>query len=126
MGELLEIDWYYQSPIDFEHKQYKLFSYLQRCDSSFYDRVFSPYLLHTEKIVCEMEVTLQNIKNFERATTKKSLFFSLEELYLREEGVPKPEELGTVEEIINFSLPLLNQRISLGKQLHKKYPSLLY
>jgi len=49
-----------------------------------------------------------------------------EGLYLREEGVPKPEELGTVEEIINFSLPLLNQRISLGKQLHKKYPSLLY
>lgn len=126
MGELLEIDWYYRSPIDFEHKQYKLFSYLQKCDSSFYDRVFSPYLLHTEKIVCEMEFTLQNMKTFERETTKKSLFFSLEGLYLREDGIPKPEELETVEEIIKFSLPLLNQRVELGKQLHKKYPAILY
>lgn len=126
MEELLEIDWYYQSPIDFEHKQYKLFSYLQKCDSAFYERVFSPYLLHTEKIVTEMEMTLENIKNFERSAVKKSIFFSLEGLYLREDGLPKIEELEVVGEIIEFSLPLLSQRIDLGKRLHKKYPTILY
>lgn len=126
MDSLLEIDWYYQSPIDFEHKQYKLFSYLQKCDSSFYEKIFSPYLLHTEKIVNEMEVTLQNIKTFEKRVTKKSLFLSLEGLYLREEGIPKMEEIKTVEEIIEFSLPLLHQRIDLGSKLSKKYPTILY
>lgn len=126
MEELLEIDWYYQSPIDFEHKQYKLFSYLQKCDNAFYEKVFSPYLLHTEKIVNEMEMTLETLKSFERSSIKKSVFISLEGLYLREEGLPKIEELEIVGEIIKFSLPLLSQRIDLGKKLHRKYPTILY
>jgi hypothetical protein len=126
MEDLLEVDWYFQSPIDFEHKQYKLFSYLQKCDSAFYERIFSPYLLHTEKIVAEMESTLQNIKNFEKGVTKKSLFFSLEGVYIKEEGIPKMEEIQIVEEVIEFSLPLLFQRIELGSKLFKKYPRILY
>lgn len=126
MGDLLEVDWYFQPPIDFEHKQYLLFAYLQKCDNAFYERIFSPYLLHTEKIVNEMQFTLQNIKNFERGVAKKSLFFSLEGLYIREEGIPKLEEIGVVEEVIEFSLPLLSQRIDLGSKLSKKYPKILY
>ena len=126
MEELLEIDWYFQSPIDFEHKQYKLFSYLQKCDASFYEKIFSPYLLHTEKLVSEMEVTFQNIKNFERSVTKKSIFMSLEGLYIHDKGVPKIEDIQTVEEIIEFSLPLLYQRVELGNKLSKRYPNILY
>jgi hypothetical protein len=126
MDSLLEIDWYFTTPIDFEHKQYKLFSYLKECDESFYSHIFSPYLLHTEKLVVEMGFTLENIRNFEKSTTKKSVFASLEGLYIKDIPVPKMEELEAIEEIINFSLPLLNQRIDLGNKLIKRYPGLLY
>ena len=126
MADLLEINWYFSHPIDFEHKQYTLFSYLQKCDSSFYEHIFSPYLLHTEKMVAEMESTIQNIKNFESGVTKKSLFMSLEGLYLRDEGIPKIKEIETVEEIIEFCLPLLYQRVELGNKLSKRYPNILY
>ena len=126
MEDLLEIDWYFQSPIDFEYKQYRLFSYLQKCDASFYEKIFSPYLLHTEKLVNEMEVTFQNIKAFERSVTKKSVFMSLEGLYIGDKTIPKMEEIQTVEEIIEFSLPLLYQRVELGNKLAKRYPNILY
>ena len=48
MENLLPLNWFSLDPIDFEHKQYKLFSYLQKCDSSFYEFKFSPYLLRYE------------------------------------------------------------------------------
>ena len=126
MEDLLEIDWYYESPIDFEHKQYKLFGYLKKCDSAFYERIYSAYLLHTEKLITEMEFTLRNIKNFESGMVKKSIFFSNEGIYLREEKIPKIEEIETVGEIIEFSLPLLIQRVDLGNKLFKKFPGILY
>jgi hypothetical protein len=39
---------------------------------------------------------------------------------------PKMEELATVLEILDFSIPLLSQRVELGTKLHRKYRGLLY
>ncbi len=35
---ILTIDWYIKPPIDFEHKQYVLFAYLQKVDKSFMEK----------------------------------------------------------------------------------------
>ena len=39
MDSLLPITWYTESPIDFEHKQYMLFNYLQKVDSNFQNKI---------------------------------------------------------------------------------------
>ena len=48
--KLIPIDWYIQSPIDFEHKQYVLFAYLQEVDNTYVKKVVSPHLFHLEKL----------------------------------------------------------------------------
>ena len=54
MSEIIPITWYIESPIDFEHKQYILLSYLQKVDNSFINKHLSPHFLHMEKMIIEM------------------------------------------------------------------------
>jgi hypothetical protein len=124
-SKLLQYSWYYQSPIDFEHKQWILFSYLKKVDEAFYNKNFSPWLLHTEKIVDDMRVSLEYIESFRKKITKKSIFFSIEGLSLIE-NKPSEKETETVEEILKFSIPLLDQRVELGRKLFLKYPTILH
>lgn len=123
--ELLEIDWYYKPPIDFEHKQWTLFAYLRDVDDSFNHHVFSPYLLHSEKLVEEMRVSFRNINSFNQTLSPKKLVFNWEGLFLMKDP-PKMKEIETIMEVLDFSIPLLSQRVDLGKKLHRKFPGLLY
>ena len=52
---MLSLDWYCQTPLDFEHKNYLLLQYLKIVDDSFSVKVLSPYLLHTERLVKELK-----------------------------------------------------------------------
>ena len=54
MENLLPLKWFIQDPIDFEHKQYLLFAYLQKVDNSFQYKKLSPHLLHLEKMIDEL------------------------------------------------------------------------
>ena len=45
----LEETWFYEPPIDFEHKHYLLLQYLSDIDKSYSLLKLSPYLLHTEE-----------------------------------------------------------------------------
>ena len=40
---LIPIDWYTLPPIDFEHKQYVLYAYLQEVDNTFINKKVSPH-----------------------------------------------------------------------------------
>jgi hypothetical protein len=122
---LLENDWFYQAPIDFEHKQYKFFAYLKEVDEAFYGKIFSPYLLHTEKLVEEMKTSYCYIDSFQKSLIKKSIFWSVEGLYIRKEA-PTMKELETVVEILEFCIPLAENRVDLGRKLHKKFPGILF
>lgn len=125
MSTLLGDTWYYEPPIDFEHKQYVLFAYLKLVDEAFYKSIFSPYLLHTEKLVEEMKISSENIKNFEKKITAQKFINSWEGLYLMKQP-PKIHELSIVIDIIDFSIPLLSFRVELGKDLFRRSPKLLY
>lgn len=124
-SKLLDFSWYYNPPIDFEHKQWVLFAYLKNVDTAFYDRNFSPWLLHTEKLCDDMRISLEYLHSFQKGITKKSLLFSMEGIKMIEIK-PNLKEIDIVEEIVNFSIPLLEQRIDLGRKLHKQYPTILY
>ena len=123
---LLQPDWYIESPIDFEHKQYLLFAYLQEVDNHFYKKDFSPYLLYTEQLVQNMETSIVTFKHFEDQTAKKQLEITNSNIIIKEVRINRPEEINTIFSILDFSIPLLHQRIELGRQLHKQTKSILY
>ena len=48
--KLIDLDWYSQSPIDFEHKQYLLYAYMSKVDQKYLEQKVSPHLLHLERM----------------------------------------------------------------------------
>ena len=123
---LLDLSWYYKNPIDFEYKQWILFAYLKKVDDAFYNKIFSPWLLHTEKLTEDMRVSLQYLEGFKKGLVKKSILFSFEGISLIENNPVSSKEIEVVEEVVRFSIPLLDQRIDLGRKLHSQYPTILY
>jgi hypothetical protein len=72
-----------------------------------------------------MRISLEYLRSFQKGITKKSLLLSMEGIKMIE-AKPTTKEIEVVEEIVNFSIPLLEQRIDLGRKLHKQYPTILY
>lgn len=122
---MLKLDFFYTEPIDFEFKNYELLAYLAQIDSSFAERKLSPYLLHTEKLIAELEIFRLNIKLFEKEIKKDIIGFSWQKGILYEE-IKTPDKLKEVIEIAEFSKPLLDGKLKLGYKLFEKYPQLLY
>ena len=120
--ELLPVDWYFQPPIDFEHKEYTLCAYLQRVDSSFLKRKLSPHLLHLEKLIRELEGFYKNTNGFLHSLeSRKYKFFDNPIL-----NNPTEDEIKTVIEVVELSIPQMDSRIVHGQKLLSKYRQILY
>jgi hypothetical protein len=119
---ILTIDWYIKSPIDFEHKQYVLFDYLQKVDKSFMEKKLSPYFLNLEKLLIELNnfnLSYQELlKKFDR---EKYLYFENEKL----DGCDN-ELVKEIKEIVDFSIPQLNTRLEFGKTILTRNKQILY
>lgn len=121
---MLNLDFFYKEPIDFELKNYLLLDYLCEIDSSYAIHNLSPYLLWTEKLISELDLFRINIKLFESeikrdmiGITKSGIIYS---------SINRPEKLDEVIEIVEYSKPLLEGKLKLGYTLFKKYPQILY
>ena len=75
MIHVIPIDWYLKSPIDFEHKEYLLYAYLQKVDSSYQSKKVSPYLLHMEKLIAEMQLFLDSLNHIQKEFDKNRYVF---------------------------------------------------
>ncbi len=119
---ILTIDWYIKPPIDFEHKQYVLFAYLQKVDKSFMEKKLSPYFLNLEKLLIELNnfnLSYQELlKKFDR---EKYLYFENEKL----DGCDN-ELVKEIKEIVDFSIPQLNTRLEFGKTILTRNKQILY
>jgi hypothetical protein len=123
MSEILPITWYIESPIDFEHKQYVLFAYLQRVDESFFFKNLSPHLLHMETMVKELysfKESFGNIKkHFDR---QRYVFFEDNPKLFGEDN----ELVYEIREIVEFSIPQVECRILTGNKILEKNRQVLY
>ena len=124
--ELLKLTWWMEDPIDYEYKQYILLDYLQKVERHFYDRDFSPYLLHTEKLYEEMAISLEFIEAFEASITNSTLVFTQSGLGWKEEKPPTINEVEEMKDILKFSTPKLKEKVQLGKELWKENPTILW
>lgn len=120
---MLDINWYYTIPIDFEYKNYILLSYLSEIDKSFAIGKLSPYLLHTEKLIKELKGYEDVIKKFNFKKEIKSFNWKDGIIYSEEKPM---KEIILINEIVEYSIPLLEYKIVTGYKLFKKYPQLLY
>jgi hypothetical protein len=122
---MLKFDWYTEDPIDFEHKNYVLLSYLQEIDGSFSQKKLSPYLLYTETLVFEMKKFLIVERDFRQNFPQKIIGFTFKEGIKREEFEMEPT-LKEIIEIVDYSIPLLEGKVKMGYLLLRKYPQILF
>jgi len=122
---MLNLDWYFQEPIDFEHKNYILLAYLQEVDFSFSQKKLSPYLLHTELLVKDMKFFIGAEFELRKKFIGDLKSFDLERGLIREEFM-KNETLDEIRDIVKYSIPLLESKVDLGFKLLKKYPQILF
>jgi len=122
MENILSLNWYTESPIDFEHKQYLLFSYLQKVDSDFMLKKLSPHLLHMEKIMDEL-IGFQSSFTLIKKNFDKNRYVYFENVKLEGED---NSLLTEIKEIVEFSLPQVEPRIKLGYKILKKNNQILF
>ena len=120
--KLIPIDWYIQSPIDFEHKQYVLFPYLQEVDNTYVKKVVSPHLFHLEKLEKDLLNFKSNIEDTEINLIKqKYVYFDNDPKNIFDNNT-----IEEIKEIIDFSVPQIKSRIQTGYKIAAKFKQILY
>lgn len=122
---MLSVNWFIEPPLDFEHKNYILLDYVQKVDDAFKIQKLSPYLLYTEQILHEMNQFKQARENMRQAMRKKSLNIS-KKIYWIVTEVEETDEMKTVVEIVEYAVPVLQSKLTLGYKLLEKYPQILW
>ena len=123
---MLQLDWYCQTPLDFEHKNYLLLQYLKSIDDSYSEHILSPYLLWTEKLVKELREFKIKSSFLESNIKKDIISFDLVRMQIIRKEIEKNDEIKIVFEIVEYSTPLLESKIKLGYKLLDKYPQILF
>jgi len=123
---MLQLDWFCQSPLDFEHKNYLLLQYLKSIDDSYSEHKLSPYLLWTEKLVKELQDFKIKSQYFESSIRRDIISIDMSKMMIVRKEIEKNDEIKIVFEIVEYSTPLLESKIKLGYKLLDKYPQILF
>ena len=120
----MPLTWYMESPIDFEYKQYLILSYLQKVDSSFIIKKLSPHLLHMESMIKEMLSFQESLSDMRKRFDKQRyvLVFHDNPKLVGEKNILVEE----IEEVVDFSIPLIKNRVDLGYSILRKNKQVLY
>jgi len=115
--------WYVEPPIDFEHKQYVLYAYLQKVDRSFMDKKLSPYFLNLNRILVELNNFKMSYQDMLKLFDKERYHYFDDNSKI--EGYDN-DLIIEVNEIVDFSIPQIIARIDYGKIILKKNRQILY
>lgn len=122
-NNLISVTWYFEPPIDFEHKQYILLSYLQIVDKSFIEKKLSPHYLYLERMLNELNLFNDSFEDI------KKTFNQNRYIYFEDNSKLEGEDnmiIYEIKEIVDFSIPQVISRIDLGKTILKKNKQILY
>ena len=122
---MLKVGWYFESPIDFEHKNYLLLDYLSKVDNSFSEHKLSPYLLWTEKLIKDLSNFRTDLLLFNKSLKRDIIGFDWIN-GIKYSDIENPKELEEIYDIISYSKPILEAKVKIGYILFKKYPQILY
>lgn len=122
MNNILSLTWYVESPIDFEYKQYILFDYLQKVDHNFHEKVLSPYLLHMEKLVDELQ-SFNASFNMLKSQFDKNRYIYFENTKLEGED---DSIILEIKDLVEFAIPQIEPRIKTGYYILKRNKQILF
>jgi hypothetical protein len=116
----LSADWFVEGLQDFEYKKYVLLAYLQTVkkafDQSLLYPVFSELISHYQNLYAFQ----QNKQQFENAVPKQLMSIDWEKFRaLYASLLDDDEALREIEEIVDFSLPMVKASLEEGKQLYE-------
>ena len=117
--KLIDLDWYSQSPIDFEHKQYLLHAYLQTVDKSYLEKKVSPHLLHLERLKEEMDYFISRWIIMQKVFDKNRYSYFDNPNLEGEDNL----ELSRIVEIVDYANPQVFAKIKQGYVLFERYPN---
>ena len=73
-----------------------------------------------------MALSLELIDNFEELITDDVVVFTQNGVKIEKSEIPTIKELDEMKNILKFSVPLLKQKVEIGKELWKQTPSILW
>ena len=123
MIDIIPITWYIDEPIDFEFKQYTLLAYLQKVDKSFLYKRLSPHLLHMEEMIMDMVMFRESFVDMRKKFDKNRYIFFKENPKLEGENNLIIED---IREIVEFSIPQIETRLTLGNYILQKHKQVLF
>lgn len=122
--DTLPINWYFDTPIDFEYKQYILLGYLQQVEMCFIAKNLSPHLLHMEKMVSELNNFKISYENYKQDFDKHRYIYLFDD---NSKILGEDDDLILeLKEIVNFSIPQIHSRIDFGYKVFNKNKQILY
>jgi hypothetical protein len=121
--DTLPLDWYIQPPIDFEYKQYVLLGYLLKVDESFMNKKLSPFLLNMESIIEELYHFKDSYINIRKDFDKNRYIYLSDNQKIEGEN---NNLIIEINEIVEFSIPIIITRINLGNVILRKNKQILY
>jgi hypothetical protein len=120
--DTLPLAWYLEPPIDFEHKQYVLWSYLHRVDQSYLEKRVSPYLLQLERLEQDLLGFGQDLSGM-RQGFDRSRYLYFPNPHLEGEEL---ELLDVIQDIVRYSEPQIHSRIETGRIILSRYRQVLF
>jgi hypothetical protein len=116
----LDPNWVTTGLLDFEFKKYILLDYMQKCQAAFHATKLYPPLsdlcLHYKNLI-DLQNGLESMENhFPKALTGMEV---QKVQWIYQENQMKNQEIETIQEIIDFALPLVKKAIADGKDIYE-------
>ena len=124
--QTLKFNFFTEPPIDFEFKKYKILSYTVASDQKYVELEFSPWLLNNKLLVLDLKNFISNLDSTRQKITKRHIKFKEGSIFF-ESIVPKRlETLKAVEDIILYSIPIIERSNNFGQDLADSSNSILF
>tara|TARA_A100001037_G_scaffold303765_1_gene338624 strand:- start:1082 stop:1459 length:378 start_codon:yes stop_codon:yes gene_type:complete len=124
--EPLEFTFFIEPPLDFELKKYKVLNYSVKVDELYVNLEFSPWLLKNKMLLLDLKNFINNLETTKRNLTKKRLQFSSNSMFYEYEFPKKIESLDNIEEIIVYSIPIIQRSNDFGTDLSQASGAILW
>ena len=114
----LSQNWFFDRPIDLEHKTYVLLDYLQQVNKFYEQNKLYPYLKELIFHYNNINIFLNNKENFKNKLKKDLIEFDFDNYFLKYCDLEDINELKEVDNILNYSFSKLKDYIDQGKEIY--------
>lgn len=117
----LRTDWLTDGHIDFEYKKYLLLAYLQQVEREFDGKKLYPKFSELIEHYRHLEVFKQQKKIMADSFPKEMTRLDLEQFKIQYRSLIEDDELiRELDEIVDFAMPQIKGKMSLGKELYEE------